>query len=598
MQRRLLGLVLAGLLLSSTGAALADPPVPEANFAANVVSRPCTAEAGNPYEIAQFQTEGWSGPDYARYPGACTRLHFTFGPIVVKPGQNDSLIQPVTIEKPAYDGYITRFRPDLVRVDGTVPPIEEIHLHHGTWFNGGQFGGGGQLGPLDFRNYGSGPFFASGEEKTIADFPRGYGMPINGSDTWLLLYMVHSQMSQPDVVYITYDVDYIAKDAAATIGIKPVYPIWMDVRPSNYPVFNVQREFADANGTCTWPAQKCARFDPWGDAVVGQGLDGNGVGTDWTFPADGRRLGRISAFHGGTLIGIGGHVHPGGLSTSIELVRDEVAKPIFTSEATYWDWDDPELTGGPPNSWDLSMSVTGLPRWGVQVKPGDALRINATYDATIQSTYENMGIAVALLSPDPDTAGLDPFDPDVTVDARPIGEAACNLGPEPKVLCLKGTVTHGHMAEADNKGFADPDITFGNMSSHTDLISMLGFTYLPGDLGMAGRTGIPTVSADKALTFLNQDAALDIWHTVTSCAWPCNGATGIAFPLSNGTSNLGKPIDFDSGELGIGIPGLTAVKNEITWELPINTENGFESGSAYSYFCRIHPFMRGVFAVE
>ena len=80
--------------------------------------------------------EGWAEADgYERYPGACQRLRFTFGPILVKPGQNDVLVQPVTIEKPLQDGYITRFDPDLVRADGTVPPIEQIHLHHATWLS-------------------------------------------------------------------------------------------------------------------------------------------------------------------------------------------------------------------------------------------------------------------------------------------------------------------------------------------------------------------------------------------------------------------------------------------------------------------------------
>jgi plastocyanin len=123
---------------------------------------------------------------------------------------------------------------------------------------------------------------------------------------------------------------------------------------------------------------------------------------------------------------------------------------------------------------------------------------------------------------------------------------------------------------------------------------MLDFTYLPGEFSL----GIPTVSLGEPLTFLNQDAALDIWHTVTSCAYPCNGDTGIAFPLADGVSDQGTLVDFDSGELGIGIPGLTAVKNEIRWDLPITADDGFRSGERYTYFCRIHPSMRGVFAVE
>src|SRR3954453_18004467 len=225
--------------------AQADPPTPEPNFAVTVLPEPCAPEPGNPYEAAAAQREGWD-PEagYVRYPGACQRLRFKFGPILVKPGQNDVLVEPVTIEKPMQDGYITRFDPDLVRAsDGSVPPIEQIHLHHATWLNLSD-------------EYGSGPFFAAGEEKTIAPFPRGYGMPIKATDQWELLYMIHSAVASPDEVYITYDVDFIPAAAAAPLGIKPVYPIWLDVRPSGYPMFNAQRGYGDG-GTCTWPRQEC-----------------------------------------------------------------------------------------------------------------------------------------------------------------------------------------------------------------------------------------------------------------------------------------------------------------------------------------------------
>src|SRR5205807_2411818 len=83
-----------------------QPPLPEPNFAHPLVPSACTADAGNPYEAAQYREEGCSGPAYQRYPGGCQRLHFTFGPIVIRPGQNDVIIQPITVEKPAYDGDI------------------------------------------------------------------------------------------------------------------------------------------------------------------------------------------------------------------------------------------------------------------------------------------------------------------------------------------------------------------------------------------------------------------------------------------------------------------------------------------------------------
>jgi plastocyanin len=76
------------------------------------------------------------------------------------------------------------------------------------------------------------------------------------------------------------------------------------------------------------------------------------------------------------------------------------------------------------------------------------------------------------------------------------------------------------------------------------------------------------------------------YHTITSCKAPCTGSTGIAYPLAN------AKIQFDSGELGYGPNGLTPAANRNTWKTPKNLPVG-----TYTYFCRIHPFMRGSFRV-
>src|SRR3712207_43255 len=289
--------LLAGLVPASAGAQSSGrPPGVEPNFAVDVAPRPCALDVRDDYEKEFYKVEGWRGPDYERYPGDCQRMRFSYGPIPVKPGQNDVIVGPVTIEKPTRDGYIPRFKPNLVRADGTVPPVEQVHLHHGTW--------------LSEPSYGSGPFFAAGEEKTIAPFPKGYGMPVSASDNWLLLYMVHSAVSEPMETYIIYDIDFVPKEKAKKHDLKPAYPVWLDVRPSGYPVFNVHRQFGGEDGKCTWPAEQCAEFDPYGKQFVGQGKPGNGAGEDFELPKQDEPLGKIKEFKGGTLIGIGGHLHP------------------------------------------------------------------------------------------------------------------------------------------------------------------------------------------------------------------------------------------------------------------------------------------------
>ena len=619
-------------------------PTPEPNFAVNVAPRPCAYEGHDPYEKKFYELEGWKGPNYERYPGACQRLRFAYGPLAVKPGQNDVFVEPVKIEKPDRDGYITRFKPNLVLPDGTVPPVQQVHLHHGTW--------------LSVPSYGSGPFFASGEEKTIAPFPRGYGMPVKATDQWFLLYMVHNATSRPMTVYITYDVDFVPQKQAEQLGLKAAYPVWLDVRPSAYPVFNVQRQYGSTKGTCTWPKDQCAAFDPWENKFVGQGRPGNGSGKDFALPKRGGSLGEINHFNGGTLIGIGGHVHPGGLQNDIDLKRPggELVKQrhvkrlrrhhkaikskrscrrahgkwvrakskrhahasrarargkcvkvtytqkrvdttrIYNGRPVYWNWKDTSKAGGPPTSWDMSMRVEGLPYWGVHVKPGDILRSNATYDTTYQSTYENMGIAVTLLVPNqkngkPNAPGLDPF------QAKRDTRVGCPSGGLPKgILCDIGIVTHGHYVENGYHGKA-----FGSLRAapggRTTQVGIANFVYTPGDLSRDQTTGIPRVKLGTTLKFTNFDGSA-IYHTITSCGYPCTGSTGAAFPLANGSTSGKRPLDFDSSELGYGTPGIGPAKQTLNWELPVTRARGYKPGETVTYYCRIHPGMRGVLQVR
>src|SRR3954449_3057895 len=70
-------------------------------------------------------------------PGA-QRLHFEFGPVHVKPGQNDIRFAGNDL-KPPEDGWIVGFTPDLVYDDdGSVPRVDVIHLHHAVWLSGGR----------------------------------------------------------------------------------------------------------------------------------------------------------------------------------------------------------------------------------------------------------------------------------------------------------------------------------------------------------------------------------------------------------------------------------------------------------------------------
>jgi len=73
-----------------------------------------------------------------------------------------------------------------------------------------------------------------------------------------------------------------------------------------------------------------------------------------------------------------------------------------------------------------------------------------------------------------------------------------------------------------------------------------------------------------------------VFHTVTTCQSPCGLNTGISYPLANG------PGGYDSGQLGFGTPAANLIK----WSTPRSFRQG-----VYTFFCRIHPFMRGIFRI-
>ena len=593
------------------------PPHPDPAFLQQVPGGPCTAQ--NPYE-AGYVTK-------SRYGAGCKRIQFAFGPIQVRPGMNDAMLRPTVIEQPRYDGYIVRFQPNLVRAtDGSTPPVEQLHLHHATWLNLG-------------NSYGDGPFFAAGEEKTIADFPTGYGMHVGANDVWGLLYMVHDAQANPDNVWVTYNIDFVDQASAQKDGIVEAKPLWLDVQrkpiykgapsTSSNPTFNVQRGFGHIDPmthtrVCRWPDENCANFDVYGHKTPQQGeteqqLHANIRGADYTVPPN----------MAGTLIGLGGHLHPGGIRDEVSLVRRGVEKPIFYSEAVNWNHQHPNRAGGKPTSWDFSMTVTGAPLdWKVKIKTGDIIRLNAVYDTGISSWYENMGIVVGYVAPkDPHgPPGLDVFNKNVRIvngvpaQARlPKGPFAFNYRPkvchpsltgEVKTLCLHGQVTHGALPENSDTSppctkAACPALTNKVGPMITDIYAA-GFTYGQADQGVVDSTGIPRVKRGTAVRFWNMDESMNVWHTFTACRYPCDGPTSVNYPVADGGN--GNPYDhmnFESMELGYGLM-FDPTKSQVGGSGPYDSQwaQGGVSWTftptrdgTYTFFCRIHPGMRGVFKV-
>jgi plastocyanin len=503
-------LALASLLLLTSRAGAAEPQV--------LKGAECPPIEDKPGAIPHVDYNG------------VKHITYCYGPVRVNPGQNVIRLHGTNLF-PKQPGYITRFDPELVYTDGEVPRVDIVHLHHAVWVVNGN------------------PQFAAGEEKTIVQAPRGYGWRTRPSDNWLLNDMLHDLIGQPADVYIVWRIDFVPDIAPAGDNMRTVHTKWMDVsgpRPRVgvsgpfYPVFDALRRLG-SNGRYTFP-----------DQAKGRHRDVIGPYQSWTpdQPV--------------TLMGTAGHLHPGGLRTTLKVERGNRENTLFKSKAHYF-----EPAG--EVSWDVSMGAT--PRsWRVKLRPGDDLSVHATYDTERADWYEVMGIMPVAVYNGNDAGGTGAFSGEI---------------PQRNVL------THGHLAENRHhgggpSGLPNPlDMPDGPFPS--DPVDIQGYLYSQGDLHQSGKARRPpTVRPGQRVKFRNlDDATSQTWHTITSCKAPCNRDTGIAYPIANG------PRTFDSGQLGTNPPFGGPAVGRITWKTPDNLNPG-----TYAYFCRVHPFMRGSFRVK
>lgn len=463
---------------------------------------------------------------HVHYPGM-QKLRFRYGPILIRPGQNTIHIDESEL-KPKVPGFITRFEPNMVRAsDGSVPRVDLLHMHHVVWLVDGY------------------PSFAAGEEKTIIQTPKGFGFKVDGDERWQVNDMLHNLIAKPERVYVTWEMDFVPLSSPAGRKMKALSSRWMDVAGLRaYPVFDSLKGWG--GGKYTFPEE-----------ARGAERQKIGFAHRWQVPRD------------ITLVHALGHLHPGGLWTTLRVTRDGKRIPVFRSRARYY-----EPAG--PVSWDVSMTAP-LPEWRVELKKGDLLDLDATYDTSRASWYEGMGIMVLGVYEGHGVGGKDPFSSPPS---------------------LKGRTTHGHLPENNyhggKKSFLPDPRSLSDGPRLTEPITIKGFEYSQGDMDSGGAERLPPlVSPGQSLSFVNYDATSETsneesaYHTITACKAPCTATTGLAYPLADGE------VEFDSGQLGFGPAGFTSAANRNTWQTPADLKTG-----TYTYFCRLHPFMRGSFRVK
>jgi hypothetical protein len=542
----------------TTTAVQADPPRPP--------------QEAIPEKMQRFQSKA---------PGTKETLKYYFGPYTVPPGHDANRVD---IDLPVQDGFIIAVEPGMRRVnDLTEPSHQEGHIHHAHWF---------ALDPGNKEdNYTKGNtewIFGNGDEETKADFsersaaePNGpiYGQYVGKGGPQLMIYMLHNKTSQPLNVWIVLDVTFIhgTKEQLKAKGGRPYHDISGVLFGRT---FDVPRQ-------------------PAGDGRWLEGKETKPI--EWTSTIE------------GTLIGTGGHLHPGGLHVDIENMGSK-GNPCPSDGkspqgGTTLYRGDALFNRGVLFSEDFQMEVTH-PNFRAPIHVGDRIRLTGTYenkdhawytamthagfyideqqkpkgrckpylvgDVKEKRTVTKLGRKRVKFSIDrrgklvrkawrekkTETVGVDPIE---GVQNRPWGH-------HPDLLCgITG------FPACDKPEVKRPE------GREVDQVNIANFLYVPGDMSLSGEDGAPVrVKKGSSLRFFNADQMAGIRHTVTTCPWPCNGQYVANYPLADGR--------WDSTTLGFdaidgGNPNPLA---ETPKDLPVGK---------YAYFCRIHPWMRGAFEV-
>ncbi|MFL5895001.1 MAG: PQQ-binding-like beta-propeller repeat protein [Thermoleophilaceae bacterium] len=514
------------------------------------------------------QEEGWEGgPSHplihrgdrfvTKPAGTKETLHLWYGPYTIGPGQD---LNRVDIDVPLRHGFLVSLEPKLVKWPDMIQPShQEAHIHHAHWFRpdpgnkeDNYFGGTHEW------------IFGNGDEETRGDFqPRtaagGPNGPVYGQyfdeGPQTIIYMLHNKTAAPLVAFVVLDVTFIHGSAAENQAIfhRPFHDVAGILFGRTY---NVPRQ-ADGDGLYETTVDYKDAKDPR--------LHARGP-IRWTSTVD------------GTIIGMGGHLHPGGIKVVVNNLGskdhpcpDDGTSPyggtqLYTSRARfrYTPWSE-----------DFLMEVTD-PGFRAPIHKGDVIQLTGVYENKFHAWYDVMthnGIYVDRQQPP--KPGCAP----VLIDrpkANPRqGVLSKPWGPQMDHSC--GVKWGWGDCDKPVKGAMKPVKAPGNV------VNITNFSYQPGDFSSGIYGDTPWIREGEQLTFVNDDQPAAIRHSITTCPYPCNGEYFANYPTADGR--------WDSGTLGYD-PIDGGSPNPVS-----KTPKDLPPGT-YTYFCRIHPWMRGVFKVE
>lgn len=543
---------------------------------------------------------------YEERPAGIERaMRLLYGPFPIPPGAD---FNRVTLELPLMEGYMTAVSPNLYDAgSGLTPSNQHLHIHHAHWFRTSDDPN------EDYYTLNLAWVFGTGEERTQGSLhdradadPTGprYGIQMEPLVPQALIFMLHNKMPDAALVYVALDLTLVygsAADIKAANGCP-------DKQPGEE--CRAGLEFRNLYGklwgtTFDVPRQK---LEDGGDGVY---IHPNDIPSTDATRRESDALGRMfTASTDATAIAAAGHLHPNGREVVVANLGPAGSKceadldgdglpgvTLFRSvkiEAVEEAW---------PHSEDYQMGATKY-GWRAPIYAGDRITQFAVYDNDDYASYEAMSFAGLYVdrmeAPAPRAGG------ECTLEnTQPFLLAGDPWGGDPKETVVnRGDHGHDHGTgycgipgfPACNLPQPDPE-----PGVQTSLVTITRFAYTPGDRSLSGQLGLPIqVPRGSTVTFVNNDVSAAVRHTVTSCEWPCNGPYVANYPQPDGL--------FDSGKLGNTDPidggGFVTEGGPLMgYGLAEETDPIFELDTAgmdpglYSFYCRVHPWMRGTLEV-
>jgi hypothetical protein len=261
------------------------------------------------------------------------------------------------IQKPCNDCYITGMQADLVNPAGQVVGIRDnVMLHHMVLMNNGdgrsdatcQWGLPFPLGGLFGQR-----FFASGDERTPVIAQPGYGYYV-GNGQFNMIYDLMTMSTKAETV--SFQMKWMWIPASQAGQMQKLEPVWFDV-------------------------------DQCGDSEVSVPAGQSTKSWTWTVNRPGK------------IIGIGGHIHSGGVN--VDIRNDTTGQTICNSVAGYGESAMYIDHHGEP--WLSSMSVCGVtkqPNFAVPITAGQRVTITGHYNME-EAVPDQMAIAIAYVAQGP-----------------------------------------------------------------------------------------------------------------------------------------------------------------------------------------------------